>query len=222
MTGNTTGISILAIHDNANLTASFDACRGNKIDVTEVASLSEGMNLVKHHAQYQLVLIGMRIARFQSRSTSCIGCAMGHRKRLIFLDDTEHDDDVGFSHIRRSHCVIASPHLDGWKSIIGMIFRGIELSPVEQPQSWSDFSTENSSSMSLTPRQQQVLNLICRGLSNRDIASKLNLTEGTVKLHNTGIFKSLGVKNRTEAALHGARHLQKLLPPQNVQAQHQG
>jgi len=67
-----------------------------------------------------------------------------------------------------------------------------------------------------------VLNLICRGLSNRDIASKLNLTEGTVKLHNTGIFKSLGVKNRTEAALHGARHLQKLLPPQNVQAQHQG
>jgi len=180
--------------------------------VTEASTLSDGIDLVREHCHYQLVLIGMRIARFQSPSTSCIGCAVGQKRRVIFLDDTEHDDEIGFTHIRRSHCVIASPHMDGWKAIIGMLFRGIELSSPDQQQVWSDVPADRTASTTLTPRQQQVLKLICRGLSNRDIASRLNLTEGTVKLHNTGIFKSLGVKNRTEAALHAARHLSATSP----------
>jgi DNA-binding NarL/FixJ family response regulator len=53
----------------------------------------------------------------------------------------------------------------------------------------------------LTARQKEVLYLLSEGRSNRDIADILNLTEGTVKVHITAIFKILEVRNRTQAML---------------------
>jgi DNA-binding NarL/FixJ family response regulator len=53
----------------------------------------------------------------------------------------------------------------------------------------------------LTPREQEVLNLVASGLSNKRIAIALNLHEKTIKHHMTRIFSKLKVTNRTEAAL---------------------
>lgn len=58
----------------------------------------------------------------------------------------------------------------------------------------------------LTERQAQVLDLMVRGLSNRLIAKQLNLSEGTVKIHATAIFKVLGVTSRTQALIAAARY----------------
>ena len=54
----------------------------------------------------------------------------------------------------------------------------------------------------LTPRQVDVLHLIKdRGLSNKQIAKALHITESTVKLHITEIFKKYGVRTRTQLAV---------------------
>ncbi|NJN45872.1 MAG: response regulator transcription factor [Candidatus Competibacteraceae bacterium] len=53
----------------------------------------------------------------------------------------------------------------------------------------------------LTPRQEDVLQLIRKGKSNKEIARSLNMAEGTVKIHCMAIFRELGVTNRTQAAL---------------------
>ncbi|WP_207478459.1 LuxR C-terminal-related transcriptional regulator [Arenibaculum pallidiluteum] len=53
----------------------------------------------------------------------------------------------------------------------------------------------------LTQRQWEVLNCLREGKSNKQIAYELGLSEGTVKIHVTAIFKSLGVKNRTQAVI---------------------
>jgi DNA-binding NarL/FixJ family response regulator len=58
----------------------------------------------------------------------------------------------------------------------------------------------------LTERQGQVLGLMVRGLSNREIADHLLLSEGTVKIHVTAIFKALGVASRTQALVAAARY----------------
>lgn len=58
----------------------------------------------------------------------------------------------------------------------------------------------------LTDRQAQVLCLMVRGLSNRDIADQLDLSEGTVKIHATAVFKALGVTSRTQALVTAARY----------------
>lgn len=58
-----------------------------------------------------------------------------------------------------------------------------------------------NSSQALTSRQLQVLREMAKGLSNRQIGEVLQVTEGTIKLHVTSIFRLLRVNNRTEAVL---------------------
>ncbi len=57
----------------------------------------------------------------------------------------------------------------------------------------------------LTPRQREVLGLLTQGLSNKEIATRLTLSEGTVKLHITAILRALKTKSRLKAALAAAR-----------------
>ena len=52
----------------------------------------------------------------------------------------------------------------------------------------------------LTQRQREILMLVARGKSNIDIAKDLGLSPNTVKLHVSGLLKTLNVSNRTEAA----------------------
>jgi DNA-binding NarL/FixJ family response regulator len=62
------------------------------------------------------------------------------------------------------------------------------------------------SEVGLTDRQAQVLALMVRGMSNREIAEQLDLSEGTVKIHATAVFKALGVTSRTQALVAASRY----------------
>ncbi len=53
----------------------------------------------------------------------------------------------------------------------------------------------------LTSREKDVLDLVAKGLSNKDVAQALHLSEGTVKIHVSNILGKLNVSTRTEAAV---------------------
>lgn len=72
----------------------------------------------------------------------------------------------------------------------------------EEPATVSDEAREASAGLaSLTPQQFRVLTMVCEGLLNKQIAYQLNVSEATVKAHVTAIFRKLGVRTRTQAAL---------------------
>ena len=50
----------------------------------------------------------------------------------------------------------------------------------------------------LSQREQQVIPLVCDGLSNKEIAEKIGVTEGTVEAHLHSIYEELGVRSRIE------------------------
>ena len=54
----------------------------------------------------------------------------------------------------------------------------------------------------LTPREQEVLRLIGKGLANRDIAQQLFISEGTVKTHVTHLLNRLNLRNRSQLAIY--------------------
>ncbi|WP_417690913.1 DNA-binding response regulator [Pseudidiomarina sp.] len=53
----------------------------------------------------------------------------------------------------------------------------------------------------LSPRQLEIMQLLAQGLSNKEIATILGITEGTIRVHLSAIFKAIKVSNRTEATL---------------------
>ncbi len=54
----------------------------------------------------------------------------------------------------------------------------------------------------LTPREREVLELVALGLTNRDIAQQLYISEGTVKTHVTHLLTRLNLRNRAQLAIH--------------------
>jgi DNA-binding CsgD family transcriptional regulator len=58
----------------------------------------------------------------------------------------------------------------------------------------------------LTPREEQVVALVAEGLSNRQTAAELNLSEHTVKKYLFRIFDKLGVSSRVELVLYAVNH----------------
>jgi DNA-binding CsgD family transcriptional regulator len=53
--------------------------------------------------------------------------------------------------------------------------------------------------LGITPRELDILELIARGMSNREIAEKLFVSENTVKTHSSRVFSKLGARRRTQA-----------------------
>jgi two-component system nitrate/nitrite response regulator NarP len=90
------------------------------------------------------------------------------------------------------------------------------IEKVGKGESWVDPEIEErthiakeraSRAPSLTPRERELVELVRQGLRNRDIASQLGVTEGTVKVYLHAIFDKLGVDNRTELAMRAAQLL---------------
>ncbi|MEV6521330.1 response regulator transcription factor [Longispora sp. NPDC051575] len=62
------------------------------------------------------------------------------------------------------------------------------------------------SDVALTDREVDVLRLVARGLTNREIARQLHLSEGTVKNYLSRVLERLGVRDRTQAAVYAREH----------------
>lgn len=83
--------------------------------------------------------------------------------------------------------------------VIEQVLRNEHPAPAEEDE-------EEMTTLRLTPRQCEVLELLCQGLSNKLIARRLDLSENTVRWHVQAILSALQVSSRSEAAF-AARQL---------------
>ena len=69
----------------------------------------------------------------------------------------------------------------------------------------ADFVRDDAkvASLGLTPRELEILGLIAQGLSNREIAERVFVSENTVKTHSGRVFDKLGARRRTQAVQRG-------------------
>jgi len=79
-----------------------------------------------------------------------------------------------------------------------LLTRGVAAAPAK--------SAEADRLSGLSGREREILQLVARGLSNKEVGLKLDLTEKTVKHYLTSVLRKLNVRNRVEAALLGSQH----------------
>lgn len=85
------------------------------------------------------------------------------------------------------------------------------LMKVHQGELWFEKALTDSflsaKRISLTKREGQLVTLLAQGLKNKEIASMLLISEGTVKVYLSKLFQKVGVKDRFELALYGLKNL---------------
>ena len=87
-------------------------------------------------------------------------------------------------------------------SAIGLMADGEVYAPLEFMLSHDEIKPMKN----LTSRENEVLECVAEGMSNKEIARKLDLQEVTIKLHVKTLCRKLGAKNRTQAAIMWARN----------------
>jgi DNA-binding NarL/FixJ family response regulator len=75
----------------------------------------------------------------------------------------------------------------------------------------SEQATPEKKRFGLTRRELEIVGTVMGGLTNREIAQRLSVSEDAVKHHITHIFDKVGVSNRLELALFAMNH--RLVPP---------
>lgn len=129
--------------------------------------------------------------------------------RVLILTSFASDDQViPAVHAGAAGYVLKDIEPSGLEAAIRVVHRGDALldpqiaqrvmQEVAHPSSGSGLST-------LTPRELEVLRLLARGLSNRQLADELVVSEKTVKTHVSSILMKLDVRDRTQAALLAVR-----------------
>lgn len=124
------------------------------------------------------------------------------RARLVILSGSD-----GNAVIREAMSLGASgflpksdePHV--MIAALKLVLSGGTYVPLSALAAQSQTPARANATLHITERQMDVLMLMAQGHSNKEIAYRLNLTEGTVKLHVAAILKSLGATNRTQAVL---------------------
>ena len=102
------------------------------------------------------------------------------------------------------HRVAALLRADGEVALVGTA-EDADLVVSERVLSTAAPGAVAQASAALTARELDVLRLVARGLSNKEIAADLGITTHTVKYHLAAVLDKLGVHSRTEAVSRGVR-----------------
>ena len=118
--------------------------------------------------------------------------------KIVVLTNFEGSEDV-YRALRNGAMAYLTKDTSGQELIAAIL--SVHQGTRYLPRSVRDTLAERVPCSELTPREHQVLSLIARGNSNREIASNLLIAEKTVRVHVSSLLAKLGARDRTQAAI---------------------
>ncbi len=181
------------------------------VDIVEASSLEQALALAEKHRQgegrFDLVLTDLMFDGLGGPIDLKALCEAFHDTTVVVMSVRDRASDVRDAiQLGASGYIPKSASADVMTSALRLILAGgVYLPPtlLDAPDTAPKAAPSDQPDV-LTPRQKEVLALLAQGKSNKAIATELGLSPGTVKVHMTRIFKSLGVSNRTEAVIASA------------------
>ena len=120
---------------------------------------------------------------------------------LSTLDRLGHFDGLVFTYRAVPDLLVLAWAKPRWRTLIESITSAADDSNMLAQLGLHHKGSLDENPSSLTPRETEVLAFVVQGLRNREIASRLYISEVTVKTHLRHVYEKLGVRSRTEAVL---------------------
>lgn len=194
----TQAIRILIADDHPIVCEGLASLINRRPDMLVVAEAHNGQEAIELFRQHKpdLILLDLRMPGIDGIEACRAIHAEDPTTRLIIL--TTYDDDEALSQARQAG---AATYLakDAPRQELLACIRAVHQGEGNFPETLPSLLAEGKSTIVLTSREREVLQLLGEGKSNREISAALTIAEGTVKLHLNNIFGKLDVNSRVEA-----------------------
>ena len=208
-------IRVLLVDDQEMIRMGFRMVLGTAEGIEVVGEASDGDEVLDVLAEHpaDVVLMDVRMPRIDGIKAT---------RRVMALEDPPHVlvlttfdlDEYAYEALRAgaSGFLLKDALLEEVAAAIRHVYDGdAVVAPSTTRRLLSHFAAPEASSLAaptntaplelLTPREREVLSLVARGLSNREIADELVLSEGTVKVHVGHVLTKLDLRDRVQAVV---------------------
>nr|WP_206039463.1 response regulator transcription factor [Rhodococcus sp. HNM0563] len=213
-------IRVVVADDQALVRDGIAAVLNTQSDIDVVGSAEDGAAAVELIAASDpdVAVLDIRMPRLDGiRAAEAILTRPGNRTRVLMLTTFDLDDYVydALSLGASGFLLKQSPASDFISGVRAVAAGEPMLAPSVTTRLIAEFArrkgtavVESGRASVLTPREQEVLRVMARGMSNPEIASELSVAEETVKTHIGRILGKLGLRDRTQAVVYYFEHVQ--------------
>jgi DNA-binding NarL/FixJ family response regulator len=187
-------------------------------DMNVVAVCSEGLAAASAIRQFMpdIAVLDIAMPGLNGLHVLSSVAAAGCTTKIVFLTASATDQQIVAAISGGAHGIMlkdAAP--DGLVECIRKVAAGEQWFPADLVEAALERESARRAEsdrlvQALTARERQIVSLISDGLSNKELARRLDLTEGTVKVHLHNIYNKLGVQNRTILAALATAHRDEL------------
>lgn len=195
----TAPIRLLVVDDHTVVRGGLVALLATVDDMQVIAQASDGEEAFEQYRLHQpdVTLMDLRLGKVGGVEAIQRIRAKWPAARVIVLTTFDGDEDI-----YRAMQAGAKAYLLKGMSVEELIstIRLVHQGRVRIPAAIAEKLAERMAGPELTPRELDVLQLIVRGRSNKEIGSDLAISEATVKTHINSLLGKLGVNDRTQAS----------------------
>jgi DNA-binding NarL/FixJ family response regulator len=200
-----TVITIMLVDDHPAFRKGMAALIESEPDLRVIAETGDGSQALELYHQHRpdVVLMDLRLPGMGGVEATMVIRKNFPEARVIVLTTFDLDEDI-FRAIQsgaKAYLLKDTPE-DELAGTIRAVYAGREI----LSNRLAELLAARQQRPELSQRELEVLQLLTKGRSNKEIGSSLFITEDTVKAHMKTLFSKLNVRDRTEAAISAIRH----------------
>jgi len=192
-------IRILLVDDHMVIRMGLMTAVSDTDDMEVVSEVDNGQEAIEAFRQHNpdIVVLDLRMQGMNGIETiHALRDEFSHARILVFSNYAKGDQVYQAMKAGAAGFVLKEMPLDRLLEAIRSVHNGEQYMPSEVAMRVGQRLLAH-----LSPRELDVLRLLARGLSNKEIGAQLGVVEGTVKIHIANIFGKLGVSDRTQAVI---------------------
>lgn len=196
-TAKTKKIRILLVDDHMVIRMGLMTATSDAPDMEVVAEVENGQEAIEAYRKHRpdVVVLDLRMQGMGGIETiRALRAEFDPVRILIFSNYAKGEDVYQAMNAGASGFVVKEMALDRLLEAIRSVYAGEKYIPPEVAMRIGERLLAQ-----LSPREMEVLQLVGKGLSNKEIGAKLGVVEGTIKIHLANVFNKLDVSDRTQA-----------------------
>jgi two-component system, NarL family, response regulator len=189
-------IRLLLADDHPSLRAGLAAILGRQSDLKVVAEAGCGREVIESQETVDVYVLDLRMPEGDGIQTIKELIARDPAAKILVLTTFDNEEDIFQSLEAGARGYLLK---DTTKEELVAAIRQVHRGERHLPLNIAARLADRLNRPKLTPREMDVLRLVCRGRTNKEMGAAMFISEETVKSHMKSLFQKLGVHDRAEA-----------------------